>query len=239
MVFLTTDHSDIHGSIRIIRDDLCNPWSKNTSRTTLRVRLWHPRVSGILVESTGALPAYNWTTQLVSVKTRLATLLFSAIALMVAIAARGADDAKKPDDRPVLALIISEALQGAGSPGDDFTRLDIAFEKVATKRKWPVKLVAERFAAGVPDYPAEVYISSQVVRREMGNELVYRAWTYLMIKGKKTDFGIVEYRYSPRLGANTYDETDKVFLGYANKVADKLEPILFPKTDKAPDKPKS
>ena len=171
-------------------------------------------------------------------KTRLVQLLLLALALVAAAGMRAADDAKKPDDRPKLALIISENIQSAGSAVDDIVRLDIAFEKVATQRKWPVKLVVERYAAGVPSYDTEVYIYSQPVRREVGIDLVYRAWTYLVVKGKKTDFKIVEYRMTPRLAENPSDTYDKVFLGYANKVADKIEPILFPKTDTAAEKPK-
>jgi hypothetical protein len=171
-------------------------------------------------------------------KTRFVPLLLIAAALFSAAVLRAAE-ARKPDDRPKLALIISENIQSAGGAVDDVVRLDIAFEKVATQRKWPVKLVIERYASGVPSYDTELYIYSQPVRREVGIELVYRAWTYLVVKGRKTDFKIVEYRMTPRLGENPSDTYDKLFLGYANKVADLIEPILFPKPDKAADKPKS
>ncbi len=167
----------------------------------------------------------------------LLALLFATLSLGAA-AEDPAKPAKEPDNRPVLAIVVSENLQNQGSAFTDFDRIDIAIHEVAKKRNWPVKIVADRFAAGVPDYETEVRIFSQPVRRDTPAELVFRAWTSLYIKGKKTDFGIVEYRHYPRLGENMNDTLEKVFLGYANVLADKLEPILFPKTDKpAPAKP--
>src|SRR5262245_4937989 len=94
------------------------------------------------------------------------SLLAIAAVLTASVTTRAADDAKKPDDRPVLAIIVSENPQNPGSAYTDFDRLDVAFNKVAKERNWPVKLIAQRLAGGVPDYPTELRIFSQRVRYE-------------------------------------------------------------------------
>jgi len=99
---------------------------------------------------------------------------------------------------------------------------------VAKERHWPVKIAAERFAAGTPDYLTELTISIRRVEREMPGEFVYRAWTTLWIDGKKHDFQVITASYAFRMGENMDDILDKVFRAAAKKTADKVEPLLFP-----------
>jgi hypothetical protein len=179
-------------------------------------------------------------------KTRLARcfLAFAALLFTGAISAAekpaGDTAAPKPDDRPVVAIIVSDSLTHHSSAIDNFVRLDIAFQQVAKERDWPVKLVAERFAAGVPDYDREIRIFSRPIRNEVPGELVYRAWLTVQVKGhKEQDFGMVVYRFYPRLGQNPSDTIDDLYLGFAKVAADKVEPILFPKADPPAPPPKS
>ncbi len=132
----------------------------------------------------------------------------------------------------MLAIVISDTLRNSGAFSDDYNRLDYAFRQVVGKRGWPAKLVVERFAAGVPDYETEVRIFCQPIRQEPPDELVFRAWVSVYASGKKKhDFAIITYRFYPRMGENRSDVYDKLFLGFANAAADKLEPVLFPKAD--------
>lgn len=169
-----------------------------------------------------------------TMKTPLIFALVATALLLPATtqAAKGKD--KVPDDRPKLGIIISESV-GFRTPSiDDFIRLDIAFSRVAKERKWPVQIAMERFAANVPEYENEVTIFTQPIRQELPGEYTLRGWTTLTIAGKKHDFGIVKFDYRPRLGEWTDSWLEKFFLGFANAVADKIEPVLFPKDETAP-----
>ena len=61
--------------------------------------------------------------------------------------------------------------------------------------------------------------------------VTFRAWVTLMDHGTKHDFGIVHFSYSPRPGQQQDDVIEHLFRGAAGLVADKIEPILFPKAD--------
>ena len=168
-------------------------------------------------------------------KTRLTIALFAA-ALIVPAAARAADEAKpapKPEEKPRLAIVVIENLSRFGGAITDFDRLDIAFHKVAKERKWPVELVAERFAANLPDYKTELRIFDQPLRYELPGELTFRGWMILRVDGKKHDFGVVVHHYWPRPAENNEDILDAIYLGLARQTADLIEPILFPKKEAA------
>ena len=154
--------------------------------------------------------------------------LLLAVALLDVGPARADDKARPADNKPALHLTIVEPVGAIGNAFTDFDRLDLAFQYVAQQRKWPVKIAAERLAGGSPDYDPEVRITLQSVRLDPGNDYVFRAWTTLILGGKKTDFGIVTYHYAARLGQNQEDRYQEIFRGGAAAIADKIEPLLFP-----------
>jgi hypothetical protein len=157
-------------------------------------------------------------------------LLLVALLFTAGAAARAEETAKEPAlNRRELAIVVVETLQGrTGGAITDFDRLDMAFQDVAKQRKWPVILKAERLAANLPDHETELRIFTQPVREETSGDLTYRGWMTLTVNGTKHDFGVVTYRYYPRLGEHTEDALEKVFLGAAKAAAAKVEPILFP-----------
>lgn len=155
--------------------------------------------------------------------------IFAAIALVLPVVKAADEPAAASGTLPTLAIVIAENLGRRAIYNDDFHRLDMAFNRVAKERKWPVTIVVERFAANVPDYDNELSIFLQPVRQEMPGEFTLRAWTTLKVNGKKHDFGIVKYGEFRRPGEQMYDTMDKIFIGYANAAADKIEPVLFPK----------
>jgi len=168
-------------------------------------------------------------------KTRLLFSLFAAIALAPASTLAADEPAAQPEPNPTLAIIISEHLGRRTSQTEDFYRLESSFIRIAKERKWPVTLEVERFAANVPDYDTEVSLFLQPVRQELPGEYTFRAWTTLKVNGKKHDFGIVKFDYRPRPGEMTYDTLEKLHLGAARKIADKIEPVLFPKKEPSAD----
>jgi hypothetical protein len=140
-----------------------------------------------------------------------------------------AEDATKSADAPrQLAIIVVETLQSRGGAITDFDRLDMAFQELAKQRKWPVTIKAERFAANNPEYDTELRIFTQPVREETSGDLTFRGWMTLTVNGTKHDFGMVTFRYYPRLGERTDEVLEKVFFGAAKAGAEKIEPILFP-----------
>lgn len=165
-------------------------------------------------------------------KTRLIFAILAAT-LVLPVAATAARK-KESDDRPKLAIVVSESLGSFNNSFDDFIRFDIAFTKVAEERKWPVQIVAERFAANLPDYENEVEIFTQPLRQWLPGEYTLRGWLTLTAGGKEHDFGIVSFDYRPRLGEPSDRLLEAIFLGFANAAADKIEPILFPKEDEKP-----
>jgi len=157
-------------------------------------------------------------------KTRFAIAL-AAASLLLPVAAPAA---KEPDDRPVLAIVVVENL---GHPGGAITaveRLDMAFDRIAKERKWPSRPEAERFASNTPDRETELRIFTQPLRNDVPGEITFRAWVTLTVGGEKHDFGIVKHDYRPRLGEQFDDTIQKVYVGGAAKIADKVEPLLFP-----------
>lgn len=136
-----------------------------------------------------------------------------------------------PEPKQVLAIVVVETLQRQTAI-TDYDRFDIAFHDLARKRKWPVTLKVERFAANMPAYDPEVRLFTRPLREETPGDLTYRAWVTVTIRGEKHDFGIVTYRTYPRAGENREDTLEKVFAGAAQAIAGKFEPLLFPGTSK-------
>lgn len=147
----------------------------------------------------------------------------------LAISVRAADDdsAKAAEPQRELAIVVVESLQRNRGAITDFDRMDLAFREVAKKRKWPVKIVAERFAANTESHETELRIFNQSIRDDTPGERVFRAWMTLTDHGVKHDFGIVTYRYYIRPMEDNEQRLEKIFRGAANAAADKIEPILF------------
>ena len=162
-------------------------------------------------------------------KTKTHSFLLMVATVLIAVVAPASEAEKAPDKKPALPLVVVDSLQNHRGAVDDFDRLDLAFQYVAEHRKWPVTIAAERFAAGTPDYPTEVRVFNQPVRREFIGELVFRGWVTLTVQGKKYDLGILSFRYNMRPGENMDDVLEKTFRGAAETIADKIEPMLFPK----------
>lgn len=162
----------------------------------------------------------------------LAALLFTGIC-------HAKEDAKKKaDTRPVLAMVVSDPLGHRGNAVDDFVRLDMAFEYVSERRKWPMRVVAERLAGNTPDRTTEIRFVLQPLREDTIRDITFRGWLTLVVDGKVHDFKIIKFQYYPRFGEQYEDALQKVFRGAAEVAADKIEPILFPKTE-AKSEPKS
>jgi hypothetical protein len=151
-----------------------------------------------------------------------------ALTLGSARAAPPAAAPATPPDQPELALVVVDTLAHRESAYTDFDRLDLAFQDVAKRRHWPVKIAAERFAANTPAHELELRVFLQPIRQEIPDEFTFRGWMTLTEHGTKHDFGVVVYRYRPRPGEMMDDSLDKIFRGAAETAAKKIEPILFP-----------
>lgn len=166
-------------------------------------------------------------------KNNLSIALIATALLLPAVACAADEVAAPTEAKAQLAIIVSESVGFRSRPIDDYIRLDIAFTKTAKERKWPVEIVMERFAAGLPDYDREVTIFTQPIRQEIPGEFTMRGWVTLKTNGKKHDFGIVKVDFRPRLGEQMDDALQKLADRYAGAVGDKIEPILFPKEEPA------
>ena len=157
------------------------------------------------------------------------SLLAAVLLLTVPVRA-----AEAPPARPPLAIVVVENLHdhrfGAPSAFTDFDRLDLAFQEVARERKWPVRIAAERFAANTATRETELRIFNQPLREVTLGDLTFRGWMTLTVQGVKHDFGIVTFSYYCRPGESTDDALDKVFRGVARAAADRIEPLLFPRS---------
>jgi hypothetical protein len=155
----------------------------------------------------------------------LSLALFLSSCLTGFSAAADSNAAAQLTELPVVVVDVLKHHQGAIT---DFDRIDMAFQKVAKQRNWPVKIAAERFASNTPVRDTEFRIFNQPLREETTGDLTFRGWMTLMVNGTKHDFGVVTYRYYRRAGEHTDDVLEKVFLGVVTAAADRIEPILFP-----------
>ncbi len=169
-------------------------------------------------------------------KIRLSALLFASL-LPAVVPLHAKNAAQAPDDRPSLAIVVVDSLLYQQGAITDFDRLDMAFQHVARQRNWPLRIAAERFAANTPAHETELRIFSQPLREETLGDITFRGWMSLTLRGKTHDLGIITYRYYVRPGENLEDMLEKVFRGAANAAAEKIEPLLFPKSAAAPRKP--
>ncbi|HWA86916.1 MAG TPA: hypothetical protein VG710_11880 [Opitutus sp.] len=161
----------------------------------------------------------------------VSALLIALGALPASGAPAGSADAK-PLEKPVLTLVVVTSLAQGGdatpSAYTDFDRLDLAFQDVAKRRHWPVRIVAERFAANTPAHPLELRVFLQPVGNYLPSEFDFRAWMTLNDHGTKHDFGMIVHREELRAGENVSDFLERLFHRAAEAAAKKIEPVLFP-----------
>ena len=127
-----------------------------------------------------------------------------------------------------LTIVVVESLGGRSFGEQWYDRIARVFTDVFEERKWPLKIKDERFAANTPDHELELRVFFHGLTRETPSELTFRGWIVLYADGKKHDFGMVKYRYLPRMGENMDDVLDKAVAGAARIAVEKMEPILFP-----------
>lgn len=159
---------------------------------------------------------------------RVALSLLLFVSLSFTAFSAPAESTATPQPLSELAIVVVDTLNHQQGAITDFDRIDMAFQKLAKQRKWPVKIAAERFASNTPVRDTELRIFNQPLREETPGDLTFRGWITLMVNGTKHDFGVVTFRYYRRAGEHTDDVLEKVFLGAANAAAQKVEPILFP-----------
>lgn len=170
-------------------------------------------------------------------KTRFALgAMFICLALAAGVPARAEAAATQAPAAPAqdhLAVVFVDALRGNNNEYDNYDRVAWIFPEVFKARKWPVKVDVERFGSNSRAYPIELRVYFKGIRRETPVDLVFTAWVTLNDHGKKTDFGVIRYRYDIRPPELVDERLDNVFRGAATRIAEKVEPILFPKMDRA------
>lgn len=128
-----------------------------------------------------------------------------------------------------LAVVIVESLERGPGRITDFDRMKMVFTDVFGRRKWPVKVSVERFAANMPAHEIELRVFYQGTYDEAPGDLTFHAWMVLYDHGVKRDFGMVRYRYNPRPGQPEEDVLEHVTRGAADVAAAKIESALFAK----------
>jgi hypothetical protein len=163
----------------------------------------------------------------------LPALLLSVIAAAGAPGRAETPPAAAPGNPHELTIVVVESI-GHDPSRTNFDRIDSAFTKVFNKRKWPLTIKVERFAANAPAYENELRVFYKGTYSEMPGDLTFHAWVTFEGRGEKRDFGMIKYRYYPRPGQSTEDVLDAIFRGGAALAADKLEAVLFPKDGAKP-----
>jgi hypothetical protein len=130
-----------------------------------------------------------------------------------------------------LTIVVVESLERGPGRITDYDRISSVFTEVFEKRKWPVTIKVERFAANTPAHDAELRVFYQGIYEEAPGELTFHAWMTLFDRGAKSDFGIVRFRYNPRPWQQEDDVLERVVRGAAEIAATKVESVLFPKAD--------
>jgi hypothetical protein len=156
---------------------------------------------------------------------------FGALVLCVLLTAgaRAQSAATPAAPRPELRVVIVESLVRGPGRISDYDRMDAEFTSVFEKRKWPVTIKVERFAANTPDDGIQLRVFYQGIYEEAPGDLTFHAWMTLYDHGTKRDFGIVKFRYNPRPLQSEDDVLDQVVRGAAALAADKIESALFPR----------
>ena len=146
----------------------------------------------------------------------------------VVLPATGRSETTSAGSQGELTIVVVESLRERSLGDSPYDRISRVFTDVFETRKWPVKIKDERFAANTPNHDLELRVFFHGIARDTPSELTFRAWILLYDHGKKHDFGMIRYRYSPRLGENMDDVLDKAVAGAARIAVEKIEPILFP-----------
>src|SRR5580698_7133030 len=97
-----------------------------------------------------------------------------------------------------LTVVVVESLDQRPGRVARFDRIEEVFGQVFAKRKWPIHIHFERFAANTSDSETQLRIFYQGIYSETPGDLVFHAWMVLYVNGAKHDFGVVRYRYYPR-----------------------------------------
>ncbi len=151
------------------------------------------------------------------------------LSLLVAGGARGGAEAPPPA-LPELKVVVVESLVRGPGPGPDDERIETEVTGVLVKRRGPVTVRVERFASNTADDGLQLRIFYQGIYEEAPGDLTFHAWMTLYDHGKKTDFGVVKFRYNPRPLQDEDDVLNHVVRGAAAIAADKIEAALFPRT---------
>ncbi|HEY4299768.1 MAG TPA: hypothetical protein VGM73_02765 [Candidatus Didemnitutus sp.] len=152
---------------------------------------------------------------------------FITIAILAGSVTLRADPAPTPASRELTVTFVDN-LSRSEVQNFYFDRLDIALHKAIAKRKWPVTLHVERFAAGTPAAENEMQIFFKGIRPEERDDLTFRAWVTFSGPAGKQDFGIIRYQYYPRATENMDDSVTKIMRAAVDLALDKIEPLLFP-----------
>jgi hypothetical protein len=161
-------------------------------------------------------------------KTMKSALLF-ALSLAVTLSGFSAAPAPTlPAERPKLGVIVIDSLPTQNG-FDDFNLIAEEFGNAFNARHWPLDVTFERFAANNEDHPIELKVFNQGIHNVFGERRV-RAWVILTVNGTKHDFGIVEYRFTPRVGLMTDDLVHRAYRGEGDKIGQLIEPYLVPTT---------
>jgi hypothetical protein len=134
-----------------------------------------------------------------------------------------------PSHPPELAIIVVESLERGPGRITDFDRIKVIFTQVIGQRHWPLTVEVERFAANPAPHDLELTIFYRGIYPEDFGDQTFHAWLVLNDHGKKSDFGIIRFRYYPRAAEREDDTLEHVVRGAAEITADKIGPILFPK----------
>lgn len=150
-------------------------------------------------------------------------------ALSVAVTLSGVAAAPAPTppaERPKLGVIVIDSLPTRHG-FDDFNLIAEEFANAFNARHWPLDVTFERFAANNDEHPLELKVFNQGIHEVFGERRV-RAWVILTVNGTKHDFGIVEYRFYPRIGLMVDDMVHQSYRGEGDKIAQLIEPYLAP-----------
>jgi hypothetical protein len=138
--------------------------------------------------------------------------------------AQTAPAAGVPSELPLVVVEVAGRQTGAIT---DFDRLDMAFQRVARERQWPVTIVGERFASNTPTYQNEVRVYHRPLRQDTPQDLTFRSWVTATVNGVEHDLGIITHRHYRRAGEHHDDMLDRIFRGAAEATADRLELLFF------------
>jgi hypothetical protein len=130
--------------------------------------------------------------------------------------------------REFTIVVVESLVRGPGRI-TDYDRINSVFTQVFERRKWPVTIKVERFAANNPEHDIELRVFYSGIYEETPGDLTFHAWMTLYDHGAKRDFGVIRFRYYPRALELEEDALEHSVRGAAEVAADKIEAALFPK----------